>query len=88
VTHQGNLEESRVVREALNLIFGLIVVCGLFFISVLALGQAWLGVAFGVIELGVAWLVTPPADARSLRWITGIFGAFPLAFSVASLILS
>jgi hypothetical protein len=88
VSTSESLEESPVVRQAVNLIFGLIVVCGLLFISVLALGQAWLGVLFGVIELAVAWRVTPPAGARSLRWITGMFGAFTLAFSVLWLILS
>jgi hypothetical protein len=88
VSRSESLEESRVVRQAVNLIFGLIVVCGLLFISVLALGQAWLGVLFGVMELAVAWRVTPPAGAGSLRWITGMFGAFTLTFSVLWLILS
>lgn len=87
-TSSESLEESRVVRQAVNLVFGLVVVCGLLFVSVLALGQAWLGVLFGAIELVVAWRVTPPAGARSLRWITGMFGAFILAFSLLWLILS
>ena len=82
------LEERQVVRQAVNLVFGLAGVCGLLLISVLALGQPWLGVLFGALELAVAWRVTPPTGARSLRWITGMFGAFTLAFSVIWLILS
>jgi hypothetical protein len=87
-TSSESLEEGRVVRQAVTLVFGLVVVCGLLFVSVLTLGQAWLGVLFGAIELVVAWRVTPPEGARSLRWITGMFGAFTLAFSVLWLILS
>ena len=82
------LEERQLVRQGVNLVFGLAVVCGLLFISVLAVGQAWLGVLFGGIELVVAWRITPPVGARSLRWITGMFGAFTLAFSVLWLTLS
>lgn len=83
-----SLEDKHVGQQAVNLIFGLVVVCGLFYISVLALADPWLGVLFGAIELLVAWRVTPPAGARSLRWIAGLFGAFTLTFSVLRLILS
>jgi hypothetical protein len=83
-----SLEARQVVRQAVNLIFGLAVVCGLLLISVLALGQAWLGVLVGAIELAVAWRIAGPVGARSLRWITGMFGAFTLAFSALWLILS
>ena len=83
----ASLEENRVVRQAVSLVLGLVVVCGLFFISVLALGNAFLGVLVGIVELSVAWRVAAPSGARSLRWITGAFGAFTLAFSVWLILL-
>jgi hypothetical protein len=88
VSTSESLEGHQVVRQAVNLIFGLAVVCGLLLISVLALGHDWLGVVFGAIEVGVASWITPPIGARSLRWITAMFGAFTLTFSVLWLILS
>jgi hypothetical protein len=88
VSTSQSLEERQVVRQALTLLFGLAVVCGLLFISLLAVGQAWLGVLFGAIELSMAWRITPPVGAHTLRWITGMFGAFTLAFSLLWLILS
>jgi hypothetical protein len=88
MSNPTSLEESEAAGRAVNLILGLFVVCGLLFISVIALGSAWLGGLLGVVELGVAWRVTPPAGARSLRWITCMFGVFTLAFSVLWLIQS
>lgn len=61
---------------AVSLNFGLLAVAGLLYSSVLALtGPVWMGVLFGGIELLVAWLVTPPVGARSLRGITALLGA-------------
>jgi len=70
------------------LLVGLAVVCGLLFISILALANAWLGITIGAIELLVAWRVRAPAGARSLRWVTGLMGAFTLGFSVLWLLAS
>ena len=68
------------------LVFGVLSVCGLVYISVIALsGPVWMGVAFGLIELAVAWKVSPPAGGRSLRWVTGIIGAFTLVWAVVLL---
>lgn len=83
-----SLEDSQVVRQAVNVFFGFVVVCGLFSVSLIALGAPWLGVLLGAIELFVAWRVTPLSGARSIRWITGMFGAFTLGFSVLWLVLS
>lgn len=72
-----------------SLIFGLVAVLGVLFVSVIALaGPVWMGLVFGIIELVVAWRVTPPAGARSLRWVTGTIGAFTLAFAVARALIS
>jgi len=43
--------------EAVSLVFGLVVILGLLFISVIAVAlPAWLGLIFGAAELAVAWL--------------------------------
>jgi hypothetical protein len=61
---------------AVTLILGVLSICGLLFISLLALsGPVWMGVLFGTIELVVAWRVTPPAGALALRWVTALLGA-------------
>jgi hypothetical protein len=81
--------ETQQESQAVILVFGLVVVVGLLFISVVALaGPAWLGLLFGVIELAVAWRVTPPAGARSLRVVTGLVGAVTVAWSVVRLFVS
>ena len=73
----------------MSLVFGLVVVVGLLFISVMALaGPAWMGLLFGLVELAVAWRVTPPAGARSLRVIAGLMGALTVAWSVVRLVVS
>ena len=69
--------------------FGLLAVIGLLFISVIAIaGPAWLGLVFGLLDLVVAWRVTPPAGARSLRIVTGLMGALTVAWSVVRLFVS
>jgi hypothetical protein len=70
-------------------VFGLGVVVGLLFISVMAIaGPAWFGLLCGLVELAVAWRVTPPTGARSLRVITGLMGAVTVAWSVVQLVVS
>ena len=81
--------EAHQESAAVSLAFGLLVVIGLLFISVIAIaGPAWLGLAFGLVELVVAWRVTPPAGARSLRIVTGLMGALTVAWSVLRLFVS
>jgi hypothetical protein len=81
--------EAHQESEAVSLAFGLLVVIGLLFISVIAIaGPAWLGLVFGLVDLVVAWRVTPPAGARSLRIITGLMGASAVAWSVLRLFVS
>jgi hypothetical protein len=81
--------ETQQESQAVSLVFGLVVVVGLLFISVVAIaGPAWLGLLFGLVELAVAWRVTPPAGARSLRVITGLMGAVTSAWSVVRLFVS
>lgn len=73
----------------MSLVFGLVVVVGLLFISVMAMAlPAWLGLPFGLVELLVAWRVAPPAGARSLRVITGLMGALTIAWAVVRLLVS
>jgi len=75
--------------EAVSLVFGLVVILGLLFISVIAIAlPAWLGLIFGATELAVAWRVTPPAGARTLRVITGLMGALTFAWSFLRLFVS
>jgi hypothetical protein len=75
--------------EAVSLVFGLVAILSLLFISLISVtGPAWLGLLFGGLELAVAWRVTPPAGARSLRGITGLLGAFTVAWSVLQLFVS
>jgi hypothetical protein len=81
--------DAREESEAVSLVFGLLAVLGLLFISVIAIaGPTWLGLIFGAAELGVAWRVTPPAGARSLRIVTGLMGVVTLAWSVLRLFVS
>jgi hypothetical protein len=81
--------EAHEESQAVSLVFGLVVVLGLLFISVIAMaGPAWLGLLFGLVELAVAWRVTPPAGAQSLRVITGLMGALTVAWSVVRLFVS
>jgi hypothetical protein len=81
--------EAHQESEAVSLVFGLLAVIGLLFISVIAIaGPAWLGLVFGLVELVVAWRVTPPAGARSLRIVTGLVGALTVAWSVLRLFVS
>ena len=81
--------ETHQESEAVSLVFGLLAVIGLLFISVIAIaGPAWLGLVFGLVELVVAWRVTPPAGARSLRIVTGLMGALTVAWSVLRLFVS
>ena len=62
---------------------GLLVVGGLLYISVIALsGPVWMGVLVGLIEVGVAWRVTPPTSAQVLRWVTGSIGVFTGAWAI------
>lgn len=78
-------EESEVV----SLVFGLVAILGLLFITVIAIaGPVWLGLIFGAIELAVAWRVAPPAGARSLRIVTGLMGALAVTWSVLRLFVS
>lgn len=75
--------------QAATLGFGLIAIVGLLFISTIAFAApAWLGLLIGLIELAVAWRVTPPAGARSLRVITGLMGLVTVAWSVVRLFIS
>jgi hypothetical protein len=75
--------------EAVSLVFGLVAILGLLFITVVAIaGPAWLGLIFGAAELVVAWRVTPPAGARSLRVVTGLMGALSVAWPVLRLFVS
>ena len=67
--------EAQQEGEAISLVFGLVAVLGLLIISVIAIsGPAWLSVIFGAAEVVVAWRVSPPAGARSLRPIAGLRG--------------
>ena len=75
--------------EAVRLVFGLVAILGLLFVTVIAnAGPAWLGLVFGAAELTVAWRVTPPAGARSLRIVTGLMGTLTVAWSVLRLFVS
>jgi len=81
--------EAHQESEAVSLVFGLVAIVGLLFISVIAIaGSAWLGLLVGLVELAVAWRVTPPAGARSLRVITGLMGAVIAAWSIVLLFVS
>ena len=81
--------EAHEDSEAVSLVFGLVAILSLLFITVMAIaGPAWLGLIFGAAELAVAWLVTPPAGARSLRIVTGLMGALAVAWSVLRLFVS
>jgi hypothetical protein len=69
---------------AVTLIFGVLAVAGLLYISLIALGgPVWMGVFFGGIELLVAWRITPPVGARALRGITATMGAATVVVAVA-----
>lgn len=73
--------------HAVILAAGLVVVVGLLFSSLLAIGGSpWLGIFVGLVELMVAWRVTLPVRATILRGLTGVFGAFTVAWSVLWLI--
>ncbi len=75
--------------EAVSLVFGVVTILGLGFISVMAMaGPAWLGLIFGAVELAVAQRVTPPVGARALRIVTGLMGALTVAWSVLRLFVS
>jgi hypothetical protein len=81
--------ETQQESQAVSLVFGLGVVIGLLFISVIAVaGSAWLALVFGLVELAVARWVTPPAGARSLRVITGLTGAVTVAWAVILLVVT
>jgi hypothetical protein len=81
--------EAHQQSEAVSLVFGLIAILGLLVISVTAItAPTWLGLLFGAAELAVAWRVTPPADARTLRLITSLMGALTVAWSVLRLFVS
>lgn len=83
---QGDVEKE---SEAVSLVFGLAVIVGLLFISAMAIVvPAWLGLLFGVAELVVAWRVTPPQGARSLRLIAALMGTLIVAWSVTRLFVS
>jgi hypothetical protein len=84
-----SLPASDEESNAVVLIVGLLSICGLLYISFLALGgPVWMGVLFGTIELVVAWRVSPPLGGRSLRWITAFFGAFTVVWAVVWALLS
>jgi hypothetical protein len=71
------------------LIVGLLSICGLIYISLLALGcPGWMGVLFGTIELVIAWRVSPPMGGRSLRWVTASFGVFTVVWAIVWALLS
>jgi hypothetical protein len=75
--------------EAVGLVSGLVAILGLLLFSLMALAvPAWLGLIFGVVELALAWRVTPPAGARSLRIVTALLGAVTVAWSVLRLFVS
>jgi hypothetical protein len=75
--------------EAVSLVFGLVAIVCLLFITIITIaGPAWLGLIFGAAELAVAWRVTPPAGARSLRIVTGLMGVLTVAWSVLRLFVS
>jgi hypothetical protein len=75
--------------EAVSLVLGLVAILGLLFITLVAIsGPAWLGVLVGAVVLAVAWRVTPPAGARSLRIVTGLMGGLAVAWSVLRLYVS
>jgi hypothetical protein len=58
-----------------TLILGVLCILGLLYISALAIsGPSWMGVLFGVIELVLAWRVSPPPGATVLRAFTGMMG--------------
>jgi hypothetical protein len=81
--------EAHQESEAVSLVFGLLTILGLLFISVMAVGgPARLGLLFGAAELAVAWRVTPPAGALSLRLVTGLMGALTVAWSLLRLFVS
>jgi hypothetical protein len=81
--------ETHQESEAVSLVSGLVAILGLLIISVLAItGPAWLGLLFGAAELAVAWRVTPPAGARTLRLIASLMGALTVAWSVLRLFVS
>ena len=75
--------------EAVSLVFGLVAILGLLFITLTAItGPAWLGLLIGAALLAVTWQVTPPAGARSLRMVTGLMGGLAVAWSVLRLFVS
>ncbi|MGZ4455844.1 MAG: hypothetical protein ACXVWV_07690 [Nocardioides sp.] len=74
---------------AVLLVFGLVTIAGLFFISILTLGApVVLGLAVGAIELVVAWRTAPPVGARSVRVITALFGAVTVGWALVRLVVS
>jgi hypothetical protein len=74
--------------EAVTLVFGLVAILGLLVITVIAIaGPAWLALLFGSVELLVAWRVTPPAGARSLRMIAAVMGCVTVAWAVLRILV-
>lgn len=47
-----------------------------------------MGVLFGGAELVVAWRVTPPSRARSLRGTTAVIGAFTVVWAIVWAVVS
>jgi hypothetical protein len=72
--------------EAVGLVFGLVAILGLLFITLIAItGPAWLGLLIGATLVAVAWRVTPPAGAEALRMVSGLMGGLAVAWSVLRL---
>ncbi|HET7328858.1 MAG TPA: hypothetical protein VFJ14_16425 [Nocardioidaceae bacterium] len=72
--------------EAVSLLSGLAAILGLLFISIIGIGgPAWLGLLVGAVDLVVAWRVTPPPRARSLRAVAGLMGVLTVAWSLVRL---
>jgi len=81
--------ETHGESEAVSLVFGLVIIAGLLFISVIAIGgPAWLGLLFGTAELAVAWRVTPPSGRSLAAPHHRRMGALTVAWSILRLFVS
>lgn len=84
-----SVPQSRAENDAVVLVLGLLTICGLLCISLLALGAGvWVGAVFGLIELGIAWRVSPPRGARPLRWTAALVGAFTVIWALLRFFVS
>ena len=75
-------------NRAVVLVFGLITVFLLMLISLLALGSYWwIGVAIGLLEVGVAWRVRPAPGVEIVRYLIALFGVLTVVAAVVRLLV-